>query len=169
MKSQICVIVLILTLTGCGSSSVVMPINMSAKSSIDEFNREIYNEEVIVLLNDGSQTHGKQFRVDYDSASWREIESERHFHVPVAAIQTVSTDPNRFVGGLIGIGAGAAGGALIGWRIADGIDASSDSKSLTVAGGTAGGAIVGGLIGTFVGMAMVRSSAYNFRDSLASK
>ena len=158
-----------LTFAGCTSSTLVTPTNQPGKLSIEGFNQRIHDEEVAILFNDSSKSSGKGFRIEHDSASWRETESDSLFHVPIAEIHTISTGPNRFGGGLMGFGAGLAGGALAGLVIASGFEASSESKGLTIALGTAGGAVAGGLIGTVVGIVIVQPHVYEFRNNSSDK
>ena len=161
--SKTCIIVLALTLGGCSSSTLVVPTDQRGGISIESFNQTIQFEDVNVLFNDGSEVRGRGVHIEHDSVSWQSTESDSLFHVPVANIHTISTNSNKLKGGLLGFTAGAAGGALAGSRIADGFDASSDSKGLTMALGTAGGAVAGGLIGTIVGLSITKPHVYEFR------
>lgn len=167
MKTVYAFMFLTLIVSGCTSSTLVTPTNQSGTLSIDGFNQKIHDEEVIVLFNTGLKTAAIGFRIEHDSASWGETGNGSLFHIPLAKIHTVSTGPNRLVGGLIGLGAGLAGGALAGYLIANGFDASSDSKGLTMALGTAGGAGAGGIIGTIIGINNGPSYEYYFGNALS--
>ena len=164
MKLQICIITLTLTFAGCGSSTYVTSVDQTGNLSIDGFNEKIHNDEVTILFNDGSRTSGKGFHIEHDSASWRETVSGSSFQVPVVRISTVSTSPNRFVGGLIGFGVGLGGGGLAGWRIADGSAPQGEDHGLAIAVGLIVGAGAGALVGAIVGVAIVQPTEYHFSN-----
>jgi len=169
MKLQICILVMTLVIAGCSSSTLVTSTDKPGSLSIDAFNQKVHNEDVTIAFHDGSKTDGEGFRIANDSASWREGESGIRVYVPVAKVNTVSTGPNRLVGGLIGFGTGLAGGAFIGWRVAEGSTDHGEDRGLGILAGVVVGAGGGLIVGTIVGIAAPQPNVYELKTSSSDK
>jgi hypothetical protein len=167
MKFTICAITLIMV--GCGSSSLVTPTGQGGNLSFDALNKTVQNDEVTISFYSGPNVTGKLFHIEHDSASWTEVESGKLFKVPVPKIMGLSTKPNRFLGGIIGLGGGIAVGGLAGLAIGSG--SASTAEHGTWAGlGAAVGAGAGALVGTLVGVGAAGPHIFVIpRDSLRSK
>lgn len=163
MKFKICAITLTMILAGCGSSSLVTPTGRGGDLSFDAFNKRVENDEVTVVFRDGLRAIGKGFRIEGDSASWAEAERGSLFKVPVTKIRAITTNPDRFRGGLIGFGAGAATGGLAGWALGSGVASTAEHGTWAEAAAIAGAGL-GALIGTPIGVAAAPSTEYHFGE-----
>lgn len=172
MRLQNSIIVLLWAFVGCSSSELVTPTGRDGNLSFEELNDRIRTKEVTISFRDDSRTHGEEFQVDHDSASWRESKGDGlFFKVPVSRIHTVSTGPNRLVGGLIGFGTGVLAGGIVGWQVAQGMKSSGESGDIGrgLLAGAAVGAGGGALVGTISGVAIGRQSVYDFGSNSSGK
>ena len=169
MKSQLCIILLALTLAACSSSTLVTSNEQRGAISIDQLNQKTQHEVATIFFHDSTTASGSEFRIEHDSASWREIETGNRVIMPITRIHAISTSPNRLAGGLLGFGAGLAAGALIGWRIADGSTSPGADHGLYTLLGTAAGAGAGALMGTVLGVTIAQPNVYEFNTAASGK
>ena len=156
------------TALGCSSSSLVTSTGQKGDLSFDQLDEKIRDDEITISLYDDSKVIGKGFHIENDSASWIGVESGTLFKTPVSKIHTLSTSPNRFVGGLIGFGGGLVVGGLAGMAIGSGF-ASTAEHGTWSALGAAVGAGIGALIGTPIGVAVAPSEEYHFSETSSEK
>ena len=153
---------------GCPSSSLVTSTGQKGDLSVDQLNQKIRDEEITVSLYDGSKVIGKGFHIENDSASWIGVESSSLFKTPVSKIRTLSTSPNRFVGGLIGFGGGLVVGGLAGIAVGSGLSSTAEHGTWGALGAAVGGGI-GALVGTPIGVAAAPSKEYHFSNTPSEK
>jgi hypothetical protein len=168
MRVQVCFIILSLTVAGCSSSQLVTSTGRDADLSFAELKQKTHNQEVEILLPDGTESKGLEFEVNQDSASWREVKrGGLHVSLPVHRIRSVSTPPNRLTGGLIGFGGGCFAGGILGWQVAQAMKPSGESgdKGRVLALGAGIGVVAGAVVGTIIGVIIVRPTVYEFAPS----
>ena len=168
MKLQICLFTLVWALVGCTSSALVTPTGQGGDISFEAMNEKIRDNEITISLDDDTKVIGKGFYIQNDSASWIGVESGRLFKSPVSKIHSLSTSPNRFVGGLIGFGGGLVVGGLAGMVAGNQFASTAEHGTWAALGAAVGGGI-GVLVGTPIGIAVAPSKEYYFNKTSPEK
>jgi hypothetical protein len=156
-----CLILCSVLFIGCGSSYRVTQTGRGADLSTSALNEIVRDKAVVVTLWTDAEVPAEQFQCHRDSASWRGRRDAAVVKVPVSQIRSLTTEPDRLQGGLLGLVAGTFLGATLGLIV----DSGPESTGTGLMGARLGvvmGVFGGGLLGTVTGVASSQACEYRF-------
>jgi len=166
---KVCTITITLVLVGCSSSLLVTPTGQSGDLSFNKLNEQIKNDKVTISFEDSGRAIAEEFRLENDSASWKEVVSGSMFKTSVSRLHFLSTHPNRFVGAMNGLGKGLVIGGVIGAMIGGGSDSFRGDEGMGAFLGALTGGGAGALIGIVLGAVVPQSHEYHFTHTALKK
>ncbi len=154
MKPTILLLACIFTFAGCGPSTLVSTTGESGTISVHSLNQRVRTEEVTVHYSDGSMSAVREFRIQNDSAYWKNGATDAPERMPLSGIHHLTTGSSRLLGGLAGFAAGLAAGGIVGLILGNRNAPTGEDHTWGVLLSTGMGAGAGAIIGTVVGTSL---------------